>query len=128
MVEDERADERAGAIAAAREERGQRLPIGGKGPRPVVAHTVMQREQPGEKRGMRRKSQRHGGVGRVEAHSAQGHLGQRRRPRADAIGTEGVERDEQDVRMLRRFPAGEQNQKQDRQTPPHGALIVTAVR
>ena len=47
MIEDERADERAGAVAARGEHRRQRFAVRGERADAVVAHPVMQRQEAG---------------------------------------------------------------------------------
>ncbi|HKB11684.1 MAG TPA: hypothetical protein VKD69_13565 [Vicinamibacterales bacterium] len=102
-VEDERADERAGAVAGALQFTGERRPGAVEAERSVVAHAVGDRIQAGHDRGVRRECHRHVRVREFEAQTLAGKAIERRREpeRAavgpDAIGAQRIDGDEQHV-------------------------------
>ena len=93
MIEHERADERAGAISAAIQNRRKVIAIRRKRVRPVVANAVMQWQHSREQRAVRGKRERNGRVGVGKADGVFCELLQIGRAGAEAVGAEGVEGD-----------------------------------
>ena len=112
----------AGAISGGVERRGEVFAIARKRIRAVLPHAVVQRQDAGEQRAMRRQSQRDRRVGVRESNRLSRELLERRRLRADAVGAEGVEGDEEEVGVfgLAVFCAGKEEERDEKRMKDEG--------
>ena len=106
-VENERADECAGAVPRVTQDRRERRHVRSHSRRAVVVNAVRRGHESGQDRGMSRQRQRNVGMRARETDTAGREAVERRRQRAasvgaDAIGAQRIDGDEQHVRSRER--------------------------
>ncbi len=124
MVEHERPDERRRAISRTLKVRGQRLTIGRERPSPVVAQTMVRRNDAAQDARMRGQGQRHGRLGVGEVDSALLQRKEGRRVAVDVIGARRVEGDEEDAQLalLGGFAGNQKEEEQEEEETTKGRL------